>query len=414
MHILEEVLHSIKHNKVRNILAGFGVAWGIFILILLLGTGKGFQEGIMQIFSSFAKNSIYVYGGQIAEGKMVNTPFYKQVLFEEEDIAIIKKRFKQINAISPELNKGTVLVNSAYTTGYFQLKGVLNDYYKVKTIKVDEGRLLNTFDDRESRRVALIGKQMAEVLFPKTSPLNQYITIDGTSMKVVGIIAKGSFFMQGEQNSVYVPYSTFNDCFINNRNFNSFVLTLNPETNAVDFEKNITGYLAHKYHFDINDKSALYVINSELQVQAFSKLFNGIQIFLWFIGLCLLLSGIVGISNIMYVIVQERTFEIGLRKAIGAEPSNILIMIVTESIIITTIAGFIGVVVGISIVWLINFVVASLFSGDDILFKSAGVDFYAIIIAFFLLVISGVLAGLLPAKKAAEIEPVDAIRFEGR
>jgi putative ABC transport system permease protein len=412
---IQEAILSLKHNKIRSLLAGFGVAWGIFILILLLGTGKGFQEGILKLFGSFAKNSFWVYGGQVAENKTANTPFLKQVLFTVDDVENIKKRFTAIDAISPELNyNGPLLVNSQFNKGYFQLRGVWSDYFKVKNIKPVEGRLLNILDNMNNCRVALIGKQMADVLFPHSSPVNQFINIGGAFFKVVGVIQKGSLFMQGEQNMVYMPYNTFTDCFYKGLEFNAFMLTLVPSANAIDFQKTLTGYLARKYGFDSNDKSALYILNTEEQVQAFNKLFKGIDIFLWCIGLSLLLSGIVGISNIMLVIVKERTFEIGIRKAIGAKSGNILGMIISESVIVTSLAGVVGMVMGILFVWLLNWVVASFFTDAGTLFTKAGIDFPIIIFSLFLLVVTGILAGLFPAKKAAEIAPIEAIRYEGR
>lgn len=415
INFLHEILLSLKYNKIRSILAGFGVAWGIFILIILLGTGKGFQQGIMQLFGAFAKNSIWVYGGQISDNSKINVSTSRKILFTSNDIDIIKKRFSAIEAISPELNyNGYVLVCNQQNSGYFQVKGVLGDYFRVKTIKPEEGRLLNILDNNENRRVALIGRQVADGLFTKTPPLNQFIDIGGTYYKVVGVIDKGSIFTQREQNVIYIPCNTFIECFNQGLEFNAFMVTLSKKTNTSDFEKNLRNYLAHKYGFDQEDKKALFILNFETQVNAFNKLFKGVDLFLWFIGLCLLLSGIVGISNIMLVIVKERTFEIGIRKAIGAKSKTIIAMIISESVIITSLAGIIGLFFGGMFIVLINWVVASFFTSKDSIFTRAEFDLPVILFSLFLLILTGILAGLLPAKKAAEISPVEAIRYESR
>lgn len=413
MQIFEEVIHSIQHNKVRSILAGFGVAWGIFILMLLLGTGKGFQEGIFNLFGIFAKNSFFIYGGQVAENTAINTPFKKQILFSADDISIIKQRFRCVDAISPEVNfNGNLIMTSKYNRGYFQLKGVMPDYFKVKTIHSETGRQLNVLDNNEKRHTVYIGRQVADVLFPKMEALGKEIDINGNSFRVIGIIKKGSLFSQGEQGIAYIPYNTIVECFNQGRVFNCFIFRLDDSKKTIGFENIIKTYLARKYSFSVDDKSALYITNTEVQMQAFGKLFKAIDLFLWIIGICLLVSGIVGISNIMLVIVKERTSEIGIRKAIGAPPGNILNMIIGESVAITALAGIIGMVLGILVIGGINWVIGYFWASNDLLFTKATIDVPVIIGALTILILAGVLAGLYPAIKAVNITPVEAIRLE--
>lgn len=408
---LQEAFSSIKQSKTRSILAGFGVAWGIFILIILLGTGKGFQQGILKLFSSFAQNSIWIYGGQVSESDMNKSIDGKQILFDINDLKLIKDRFSDIKSISPELNfAGNPITSYQQNIVYPQIKGASADYFNVKIIKTEDGRLLNALDNKEYRRVALIGKQIADGLFPTENPLGKSINIAGTYFTIIGVIEKGSIFTQNEQNVVYIPCNTFLDCFNQGREFNTFILMLAKSTNTTDFENNIKAFLGRLKGFNINDKKALFILNFESQVKAFDKLFKGIDIFLWFIGLCLLLSGIVGISNIMFVIVKERTTEIGIRKAVGAPPSSIIGLIITESIVITSMAGSFGLLLGVLVIRLINWIVVSFFSGKDFLFTDAKIDFPVILFSLLVLILSGVLAGFLPAKKAAGISPIKAIR----
>lgn len=412
---IQEAFSSIKQSKTRSILAGFGVAWGILILVVLLGTGKGFQQGILQLFNAFAQNSMWVYGGQVSEKSLDKSKQGKSIIFNQTDIEILKERFSEIEYVSPELNyRGNSLTSYGQNATYPEIKGVLSDYFKVKIIKPEEGRLLNALDNKKYRRVALIGRQVADVLFPTETSLGKSINISGTYFTIVGIIEKGSIFTQSEQNVIYVPYNTFKDCLNRSREFNAFVLTLYKNTDASVFEKEVKSFLGRRKGFDIEDKKALFILNFENQVKAFDKLFTGVDLFLWFIGLCILLSGIVGISNIMLVIVKERTFEIGIRKAIGAKSKSILLMIITESIVITTMAGSAGLILGALFISLINWGIASFFDSKDLLFTRASIDFPVIIFALFILIFAGGLAGFLPAKRAADITPVEAIRHESR
>ncbi|MCF6297028.1 MAG: ABC transporter permease [Flavobacteriaceae bacterium] len=415
MNYISEAFISILQSKTRSILAGFGIAWGIFILVLLLGTGKGFQQGIMQLFHSFAKNSLWIYGGQVSESNLNKSTQQKLILFDNTDIAITKERFSEIEFISPELTyKGNTQTSHLQNTIYPQIKGVLSDYFNVKIIKPEKGRLLNVLDNKEHRRVTLIGKQIADVLFPMETALGKLINIAGTYFTVIGIIEKGTLFSQNNQNLIYVPYNTFLDCFNLIGEFNTFVLALKDKTDTSLFENKIKSFLSKRKGFDKEDKKALFILNFESQVKAFEKLFKGVDAFLWFVGLSLLLSGMVGISNIMLVIVKEKTFEIGIRKALGASPKSITWMIMTESIIITSIAGIIGLLLGSIFISLINWIIISFFNSEDSLFKSAGIDFPILIFSLFILILTGVLAGFFPAQKAANISPVAAIGLEGR
>ncbi|MBI9069236.1 MAG: ABC transporter permease [Salinivirgaceae bacterium] len=410
---IQESLSSIKQNKIRSILAGFGVAWGVFILILLLGTGKGFQEGILQLFSSFAKNSIFIYGGHVSENNLNEKIQHKRITFNDEDIRIVKERYPEVEFISPELNYGgNSLTSYQQNTVYPQIKGVLPDYFNVKIIKPEKGRLLNILDEKEFCRVVLLGRQVADVLFVDEEPLGKTVNIASTYFTVIGIIEKGSIFTQNEQNSIYMPYSTFKDCLDQTIEYNALVLTLSKITDATNFEKEFKTFLGRRKGFNIDDKKAVFILNFENQVKAFDKLFKGVNIFLWFIGLCLLLSGIVGISNIMLVIVKERTFEIGIRKAIGADSKSIIWMIIIESIVITSIAGGLGLLLGGSVIGLINWIIASFFKDKDAIFTGASVDYSVIIFSMFILILSGIIAGFLPARKASGITPVQAIRNE--
>ncbi|MDC9722856.1 MAG: ABC transporter permease [Urechidicola sp.] len=415
MEQIKEAFISITQSKTRSILAGFGVAWGIFILILLLGTGKGFQQGIMQLFHSFAKNSLWVYGGQVSESSINKLVQQKSIIFNNSDMAIAKEWFPEIEFISPELNyRGNSQTIYLHNITYPQIKGVLPDYFNVKIIKPEKGRLLNVIDNNEHKRVALIGKQVADILFPTENSVGKSVNIAGTYFTVIGVIDKGSLFTQNNQNIIYVPYNSFIDCFNSSEEFNTFVLALKSKTKTTHFENKIRSFLSRRKGFDKEDKKALFILNFENQVKTFEKLFKGIDAFLWFVGLSLLLSGMVGISNIMLVIVKEKTFEIGIRKALGAKPKSVVWMIIVESTIITSISGIIGLLLGSILISVINWTIISFFNSNDSLFKGASIDFPILIFSLIILILTGVLAGFFPAQKAARISPIAAMRFEGR
>ncbi len=408
---IKEAVFAIRQNKARSILAGFGVAWGIFILILLLGAGKGFQEGVIKMFNDYSQNSLWVYGGQV-NAPNSNEPI--SVLFNTEDIEVSKKKFTSIEYSSPELSNfqnSLILYESNITRS--PVKGVLSDYFKVKKIQLDSGRLINPLDNNNYKRVAIIGQQVANVLFEGQSPLYKYISIDGVFYKIIGIIKKGGFLSHNDQNLIYIPLNSFVDCFQRERVFNTFILTLSKGTNSINFETEIREFFARRKGFAISDKKAMFILNFDTQVKLFDSLFKTINIFLWMFGLCLLLSGVIGISNIMLVIVKERTFEIGIRKSIGATPKAILWMIITESIIITTFSGGVGFILGLIGIGLTN-ITMRLSSDSNTLFTHASIDFPIIFMSLLVLIISGILAGFIPAKKAALITPMTSIKNSSR
>jgi len=410
LNLIHEILTSIKQNKTRSILAGFGVAWGIFILILLLGVGKGFQRGIMDLFSNYSKNSIWFFGGYVSQDVKTGAEG-KQIYFSPGDIQLTKARFDDIKHISPEakLQNPNIYGNNEYQ-GNFQVQGVMADYFKIKTLTIVEGRNLNALDINNKRRIAVVGERVADVLYPNRNIIGQTIRVNKEFFKVIGIIESSSMFSRNEQNLIYIPYTSFMECYRTKERFKAFCTLLKKESETDNFEKEMRNFLAKKLHFESTDKKALYTMNFKKQTKAFEKLFGGIQMFLWIIGISLLLSGIAGISNIMLVIVKERTAEIGIRKSIGAKPSSILKMIISEAVIITSFAGIIGLGLGYTIITLVNYMIIPLLDKKDMLLSHLGINIPIVITCFVILVLSGIIAGVFPAKKAASIMPVEALQ----
>nr|WP_320117526.1 ABC transporter permease [uncultured Marinifilum sp.] len=405
---IQESWEVIKQHKNRNLLTGFGVAWGIFILLLLVGTGSGLQKGIMVIFQDYSQNSIWVYGGRTSLAKP-GQHAGRQIRFTDKDLNLFKKRFDEIRYISPEIQYSGEQVNSKLQSYHrFKCYGVKNEYFQIKTFKIEKGRLINPIDNRKHNKVAVIGKKIVEGLFEDTNPIGQYICLDGVWLQVIGVLSQNSLFSSNPSH-IYVPIETLKDQFGLENNLNCFSIALNSDSSPETFEKKLKNFLARKYNFNSEDKNALYVENMQVRSKTFNNLFRWINFFLWIVGISILSSGIVGVSNIMLVIVKERTVEIGIRKSIGASPWNIRLMILNESILITFLAGLVGIICSTGTIWIINALISAFSNNDNALFKGLEINFTIALTALLLLTISGTLAGLYPARKASSMLPVKAL-----
>ena len=409
---IREVFNSIRQNKIRTILAGFGVAWGIFILVILLGVGQGFQNGVMSMFDIFAQKSMYVYGNRTSL-KYRNMKEGMEVLFDKEYLHALHKRYAAINAISPEIMQPNMGIIYKEKNTFATITGVESDYFHIKLLQPKSGgRLFNAFDIRQGRDVVIIGEGIEQTLFGKKSSLGCNVNIGGTIFKIVGVLKSDNLFSIQERNSVYIPFGSFTRNITKNAHFNSFCMMLNSRTDTRKFETELKYYIAYKSGFDIEDTQAVFIANIEAQTSSFESLFNGLKILIWGIGICFLLSGIVGICNIMLIIVKERTNEIGIRKAVGALPTTIINLVLSEAVTITMLAGVIGIILGTGVLYLIDLAVQSL--ADTSVMAQTSIDIPIILFAVLVLVLSGIIAGLFPAIKAAQIMPVDAIRYENR
>ena len=411
MKVFRSAIQSISQKRLRSSLAGFGIAWGIFLLVIFLGIGDGFKEGVMKMFNSFAQKSLFVYGGQtfVAGSEL---PEKSQVLFDKSVVDDLRRRYGRIVSCSPEMSAPSVNISYGGETTVSSVKGVSADYFKIKILDVKTGRGISRLDDERGRNVAVIGEGIQKSLFGKQDGIGKMIDIGGSLFKVIGTLSSDDIFSVQERNSVYVPSEAFIGNFNSEGKISSFCLSLSSDSDTGEIEKDLQGYLAYRYGFDSNDDSALYIANIETQTVAFESLFHGLEVLIWIVGVCLLLSGIVGVCNVMLIIVKERTSEIGIRKAVGATSGSIISMIMAESVTITFIAGAVGVVSGAMVVLLADKVILPLLNTE--IMDSIQVNFPAVIAAFIILCLSGIAAGLFPALKASQITPVDAIRYENR
>ena len=414
----QEIYGTIKRNKLRTFLTGFAVAWGIFMLIVLLGAGNGLIHAFEENSGERALNSIRVYGGWTTK------PY--DGLKEGRSIDLDNRDLEDTEAFFTDRveGAGATLYQAATDISYgpeyvnLSLNGVHPNYVEVEAVKVVEGRFINQTDIRERRKSIVLHRKSADVLFGKThtEPLGQFVNAGGVAYQVVGIYDdEGS----SEPNSAFIPFSTLQTIYNKGNRLNSIIFTtkgLTTEASNEQFEADYRRVIAANHRFDPTDDGAIWLWNrftSYLQAMAAMGI---LRTAIWVIGIFTLLSGIVGVSNIMLITVRERTHEFGIRKALGAKPRSILWLIIVESVVITTLFGYVGMVAGIGATeWMdaafgSQTVDAGMFEAK--MFSNPTVDLGIAVQATVTLIVAGTLAGLFPARKATRIRPIEALRAE--
>ena len=402
--ILLDIWSSIRQHKVRSFLTGFGIGWGIFILVILLGVSSGTEKGVMNLLKGYAQNTLWVYGG------IDNTQSWNkhQIVFTENMMKYIEDILgDNIQMMAKEKN----ISNYGHITyreksRQFSLKAVDESYFDLKLLGVSEGRFFSPVENQEGSNVVVIGKKIKDILWGTKDPIGNFIGIGDEYYKVIGVLKSGSVFDQGEQGNIFIPFRTGILNFNTKGEFSAFGLSLKKGVGTKKVEDRIRHFLSKHIGFEFKNQEALYIFNYKEQSNVFEKLFKGLNIFFLFIGICLLLSGIIGVANIMFVVVNERTREIGIRKAIGAKPQSIISMILIEAIAITTIAGLVGMFLGIGVLQLLNIYLDS----ADVMIKETSISISVVIGALLILIFSGMLAGLVPAGNAMKIKPIKAIQ----
>ena len=416
--IWQEIYGTIKRNKLRTFLTGFAVAWGIFMLIVLLGAGNGLIHAFEKSSSARALNSIKIYPGWtgkpydgLKEGRRIQ--------LDNKDLNATMEHFSD-NIISVGASQWQSNVNLSYGQEYvnLSLEGVYPNFTEVESVKSTEGRLINDIDLKERRKVIVLHTKTAEILFGKsrTEPIGKLVNAGGVSYQVVGLYTD-----PGDQGSseAYIPFSTLQVIYnkgdkLNNLTFTTKGLTTMESNEA--FEAAYRKVMGAKHRFDPSDNSALWIWNRFTNYLQSQNAMGILRTAIWVIGVFTLLSGIVGVSNIMLITVKERTREFGIRKALGAKPFSILWLIIVESVTITTLFGYIGMVAGIAATEWMNKVAGEqtvdvgMFS--ETVFLNPTVDISIAIQATLTLVIAGTLAGFFPAKKAVSIRPIEALRAD--
>lgn len=420
MDYLQEIFATLRKNKLRTTLTGLSVSWGIFILIVLLGASNGLKNGVTANFEHRAVNRINMWTG-ITSMPYQGLKSGRNLKFSEQEISVVEDKIKESRLVTARSNR-TQNISNGTEYGSYQINGVMPSYAEMEKLVFEpgNGRFFNHLDYTQRSKVIVIDKQMAEVLFKEKSPLGEYVKVGQLMFKVIGVNSKKE---QWGGPVAYIPFSTMQVVFNTDKKFYQLSFTVEGlETTAENerFNKSLRNLMGRQLKFDPEDSQALWVNNSQSDYIETMKIFSGVNLFVTIVGILTLIAGIVGVSNIMLVSVKERTREIGIRKAIGAPPASILTSIILESIIITAIFGYIGMFLGIGVTEIMNFIteqaanVAQSADGGPQMsvFKNPTVNIGYAIFATALLVISGVIAGYLPARKAVKIKPIEAMRQE--
>lgn len=400
----QEILGTINKNKLRTFLTAFSVAWGIFILIVLLAAGQGLRNGAQSQFGNDAANSIWIDGGQTSMAYEGYKPG-KSIQLTNSDYYYVKYAVDGVDHASAVYDgrAGKILSYKNEHAG-FTVRSCAPDHNLLEKAKIISGRFINQNDFNDFRKVCVIGIPVRDALFKTEDPIDKFIDVSGTKYKVVGVFNDPG---KGDNDRIYIPLLTAQRIYNGKDNVN--VIWASTGTVSTEYSNQmvttIRNALAKKYHFNPLDMNAVGVFNNNVEYKRIMGMLDGIKIFVFIIGVFTLIAGVVGVSNIMMIVVKERTKEIGVRKALGASPWSIVSLIIQESIFITSIAGYIGLMLGIGLVELIKY-----FGLEGDFFKNPDVDLSIAITAVVLIVVAGALAGLFPAIKAAKVEPITALR----
>ena len=414
----QEIYGTIRRNKLRTFLTGFAVAWGIFMLIVLLGAGNGIIHAFEQNTSERALNSIRIFPGWTTKS-YDGLKEGRRIQLDNRDISDTEQRFTD-HVISAGATVRQSSVNVSYGQEYVNLSlmGVYPNYTEVEPVKTASGRFINQTDQKERRKVIVLHKKSAEVLFGKThtEPLGKFVNAGGVTYQVVGL-----YNDQGdrEPSEAYIPFSTLQTIYNKGDKLNSIIFTtknLNSIESNEEFEADYRKVIGQNHRFDPTDDSAIWIWNRFTDYMRTMNAMGMLRTAIWVIGIFTLLSGIVGVSNIMLITVRERTREFGIRKALGAKPRSILWLIIVESVTITTLFGYIGMVAGIGVTEWMNVEFGSQVADAGMfqakMFSDPTVDLHIAIQATVTLIIAGTLAGFFPARKATKIRPIEALRAD--
>ena len=405
-----EILDTLTRNKARSLLTGFGVFWGLFMLVGLIGGGDGLKQMLARNFEGFATNSALVFAQATTKaydgfrkGRTWSMTF--------DDVKRLQAQVPELDVVSPMVSRWGTTAVAGDKKYQGAMKGLLPDYAKVQDPVLRYGRFINDMDIQLSRKVCVIGKRVYDNLFPSGGdPCGQYVRIDSVFYQVVGVDASsGQMSVNGSSDeSIVVPLTLLMRTYNKGNNIDMICLTGRPGVVMSRLAPRIKQVLGRAHHVDPTDEQGISVFNTEVMFGMVDNLFKGVNLLIWMVGIGTLLAGAIGVSNIMMVTVRERTSEIGIRRAIGATPRVILSQIITESIVLTLVAGMSGLLFAVSILQMLEMANTT----DGIVTTHFQISFWTALGAVALISLLGILAGLAPALRAMTIKPVDAMREE--
>ncbi|GGD46232.1 ABC transporter permease [Muriicola marianensis] len=407
----QEIFDTIRKNKLRTFLTGLSVASGIFILVILLGFGQGMQNGISYEFEEDATTEVEVWPGVTTKGYMGLNPGRRIQLRNENYQTANSLYSKEIEYKSPLVFVNNVSVNYGKEALVYSVRGVSQDYQFIENARLHEGRFLNLKDMTSTGKVAVIGKKIKDDVFLDVeTPIGEFINISGVLFKIIGVFDERE---EREEERIYIPVTTAQKVFNGADRISNISYTLPKVDNfdqavaqAVSFKENLRSYLQQAHTVAPDDTSAIQVWSALEEAKRYFSLIGNIKFFFWFVGICTIIAGVVGVSNIMLIVVKERTREIGIRKALGAKPWSIILMILHEAIFVTAISGFAGLIFSMAILEIVGPHVQV----DYVVNPS--VNFNVALATVFVLILAGTVAGFFPAWRAANIHTIDALRDE--
>ncbi len=408
----QEIFDTIRKNKLRTFLTGLSVASGIFILVILLGFGQGFQNGIKKEFEADATNRVWVWT-QVTTKEHNGLNPGRRIQLRNENLDFANKAFAE----DLEFNSGVyrvrgVTINYKKESGAYGVQGVGPRYQQIENMKILQGRYLNELDLEANLKVVVISRKIKrEMMKEVEDPLNEYLQLSGINFKIIGVYADEGG--EREENRIYIPMTTAQNVFNGQNRLANMSFTLTPRETfdesvfaANKFTEKLKTYLKKAHQVAPDDNSAIGVWSAEEEAKRYFTLTNNIAMFFWFVGICTIIAGVVGVSNIMLIIVKDRTREIGIRKALGAKPWSIIGMILHEAIFVTAVSGFAGLIFSMGLLELV---------GPNVevdYVSNPTVNFSIAMTMVILLIIAGAIAGFFPAWRAARVQPIEALRDE--
>jgi putative ABC transport system permease protein len=411
----QEILGTIRKNKLRTFLTMFGVFWGIFMLMILMGSGNGLENGVINEFKGWATNSGFVWSNRTTMPYNGLQPG-RFIRFVNEDRETLISQVKDLEYLSPRLNlygSGNNITRKD-KAGSFRVYGDYPEYQKVQIVDITSGRHLNELDIKDRRKVAVIGDYVRKVLFEDDeNPVGDHVLINGIYFQVVGVFKSKRKSEQAERDeqTIYTPFSTFQQAFKYGNRIGWFAFTAKAGVSVAKVEEDLKSALMDIHQIHPEDFNAIGSENLEEEFGQVNRLFDGIDIFVWIVGIGTLMAGVIGVSNIMLIIVKERTKEIGIRKSLGATPGSIIGLIIQEAIFITMVAGYLGLVLGVLVLTGLSYGM-EVGEMDTGMFTNPEVNIKTAVLSLFVLVLGGALAGMIPATKAAKINPIEALHSE--
>jgi len=411
----QEIYHVLAQNKLRTALTAFGVFWGMFMLVILMGSGNGLRNGVIGGFSSFATNSVFLWG------QSTSLPYkgFKKgrgVGFYNDDTEALQRELKDALVVAPKCQLGgyrgsNYVSRDNHVGSSFSITGESPEIMKITPKQIIRGRWLNQKDVEEKRKIAVIGTRVRDILFdPDEEPIGDYININGVYFMVVGIhdLEFTSERSDDELESIMLPISTFQQAFNWGERVGWYSIMAKDDADINVVEVQAREILKSRHNIHPEDHRAIGGWNASEEFGKITGLFTAIQILVWIVGIGTLMAGVIGVSNIMLIVVKERTKEIGIRKAIGATPYLIISQIILEAIILTGIAGYLGLSAGVGILEMVNDAMGE--SGG--MFRNPEIDLQAALTCLVIIIISGGFAGIIPARKASNVNPIVALRSE--